>query len=104
MGKIEIPSIPDNCEHNAHMFYIKAHDLDERTDLINYLKKNDVMCVFHYIPLHSSPAGVKTGYFHGDDIFTTRESEKLLRLPMYFGMGEGKVAEVVSLIYKFYEK
>ncbi len=103
MGKIQIPYIPETCQHNAHMFYIKANDLKERTDLIEYLKKKEVGSVFHYIPLHSSAAGKKFGRFHGNDIYTTRESERLLRLPMYFGLNTNEIDQVVSLIYKFYK-
>ena len=80
-GKIELPVIPKECQHNAHMFYIKAKDLQERTKLIAYLKENGVMAVFHYIPLHTAPAGKKYGIFNGQDMYTTKESERLVRLP-----------------------
>ena len=83
-GKIELPYIPGECVHNAHMFYIKAKDLEERTALIKYLKDNEINTAFHYIPLHSAPAGIKFGRFNGEDIYTTKESERLLRLPMYY--------------------
>lgn len=101
-GAIELPFIPDYCTHNAHMFYIKAKDLDERTRLIACLKGNEIDAVFHYIPLHSAPAGIKYGCFHGEDRFTTKESERLLRLPMYYGLSESNVEYVCDKIKKFY--
>lgn len=102
-GKIELPYIPQGCVHNAHMFYIKAKDLQERTDLIYYLKGKNINCVFHYIPLHSSPAGKQLGVFHGEDRYTTTESERLMRLPMYYGL-EGDAAIYISeMIKKFYD-
>lgn len=101
-GKIELPVIPEGCVHNAHMFYIKAKDIQERTALISYLKENGVLSVFHYIPLHTAPAGMKFGRFHGEDKYTTRESERLLRLPMYYGLEPGQVDYICELIQKFY--
>ena len=89
--------------HNAHMFYIKAADLKERTELIAYLKDKDVMSVFHYIPLHTAPAGLKFGRFHGEDRYTTRESERLARLPMYFGLTEEQVDYICDVLKRFYE-
>ena len=103
-GVIELPYIPKGCTHNAHMFYIKAKDCDERTELIDYLKANDIQTVFHYIPLHSAPAGVKFGRFHGEDKYTTKESERLLRLPMYYGLTTDDVHRVTEHIKKFYSK
>ena len=103
-GKIEIPVIPENCIHNAHMFYIKCRDLAERTELISYMKEHEVISVFHYIPLHSAPAGLKFGRFHGDDAFTTKESERLVRLPLYFSLGEEDQRRIISLILAFYEQ
>ncbi len=102
-GRIELPVIPDGCVHNAHMFYIKTKDIAERQALIDALKAQDILAVFHYIPLHSSPAGLKFGRFHGEDVYTTKESERLLRLPMYYSLTEADVDEVVSVIKKFYE-
>lgn len=102
-GKIELPFVPDYCKHNAHMFYIKAKDLEERTKLIDYLKQNDIAAVFHYIPLHSAPAGQRFGIFFGEDKYTTVESERILRLPMYFGLGEDKVAYIAEKISQFYK-
>lgn len=85
-GLIELPVVPNGCVHNAHMFYIKAKDIEERTALINFLKSKGVMSVFHYIPLHTAPAGLKYGRFHGEDKYTTKESERLTRLPMFYGL------------------
>ena len=102
-GKIELPTIPEDCEHNAHMFYIKCKDLEERTKLINYAKDNDVLMVFHYIPLHSAPAGKKYGRFSGEDIFTTKESERLVRLPLYYGITDEDRDKVISVVRGFYE-
>lgn len=101
-GRIVLPVIPPECVHNAHMFYIKAKDLSERTALIDYLRNNGVLSVFHYIPLHTAPAGQKYGRFHGKDRYTTRESERLLRLPMYYGLLESEIEYIVELIHKFY--
>ena len=101
-GKIELPFVPEYCEHNAHMFYIKAKDLEERTKLIDFLKSNDISAVFHYIPLHSAPAGQKYGEFFGEDKYTTKESERILRLPMYYGLEEDKVAYIAGKIAEFY--
>lgn len=102
-GRIELPVIPEGCVHNAHMFYIKTRDLKERTDLIFYLKGKQINSVFHYIPLHSSPAGKKLGVFHGEDKYTTRESERLLRLPMYYGLGKENIECVTESIKNFYK-
>lgn len=101
-GCIELPSIPEGCTHNAHMFYIKAKDLTERTKLIAYLKENGISAVFHYIPLHSSPAGKQFGTFFGEDRYTTKESERLLRLPMYYGLKEEDIEKVAKIIKEFY--
>ena len=102
-GRIELPVIPEGCVHNAHMFYIKTKDLKERTDLIFYLKGKQINSVFHYIPLHSSPAGKRLGVFHGEDKYTTRESERLLRLPMYYGLGKENIECVTESIKNFYK-
>lgn len=101
-GRIELPVIPEGCVHNAHMFYIKTGDLEERQALIQALREQGILAVFHYIPLHSSPAGKKFGRFHGEDRYTTRESERLLRLPMYYSLTEKNVNDVVSVIEEFY--
>lgn len=102
--KIELPYVPEECIHNAHMFYIKAKDLAERTALINYLKQNGISAVFHYIPLHTSPAGQKFGRFYGRDVYTTKESEKLVRLPMYYNLKEEDCQNVIETIKRFYSK
>ena len=102
-GKIDLPCIPKECEHNAHMFYIKAKDLDERTKLISYMKEHGIGCVFHYIPLHDSPAGKRFGRFNGEDKYTTSESEKLVRLPMYYGLKLEDIDRVIETIEKFYK-
>ena len=102
-GKIERPVIPDGCVHNAHMYYIKAKDLEERTRLLAYLKENGISAVFHYIPLHSAAAGMKYGRFSGEDKYTTKESERLLRLPLYYGMKQEDREKVVSCVEAFYQ-
>ena len=102
-GFVERPVIPEGCVHNAHMFYLKAKDLEERTALIDYFKKNDILAVFHYIPLHSAPAGVKFGRFHGEDVYTTAESDRLLRLPMYYGLKKNELNKIIDTVIKFYK-
>ena len=102
--KVELPHIPEGCTHNAHMFYMKAKNLEERTKLIDYLKENGVQAVFHYIPLHTAPAGQRFGRFHGEDVYTTKESERLMRLPMYYGLKEEEVRYVASKIIEFYSR
>nr|MCR5222736.1 dTDP-4-amino-4,6-dideoxygalactose transaminase [Lachnospiraceae bacterium] len=101
-GAIELPFIPEECVHNAHMFYIKTKDLAERTALITWLKEREIQAVFHYVPLHTSPAGRKHGRFVGEDRFTTKESERLLRLPMYYGLTESDISCVTEAIRAFY--
>ncbi len=101
-GKIELPVIPQGCTHNAHMFYIKAKDLEERTALISFLKEKDILAVFHYIPLHSAPAGLKFGRFAGEDVHTTKESERLARLPMYYGLKPEQVDYICDQVRAFY--
>lgn len=99
---IELPYIPNKCEHNGHMFYIKVRDLDERDRLVNFLKDNCISAVFHYIPLHTSVAGIKFGEFRGSDEYTTKESERLLRLPMYFRLNQEAIKKIVEVITRFY--
>lgn len=99
---IELPVIPEGFEHNAHIFYIKCKDIEERSALISYLKLRNISTVFHYIPLHSAPAGKRYGRFNGEDIYTTKESERILRLPMYFGLEEKTIESVVAGIEDFY--
>ncbi|RBQ30127.1 dTDP-4-amino-4,6-dideoxygalactose transaminase [Aliarcobacter vitoriensis] len=101
-GFIELPKIPDGCVQNAHMFYIKVKDLEERSVLLEYLKGNDIYAVFHYVPLHSAEAGLKFSRFSGKDIYTTKESERLIRLPMYYGLENKDIKHIVDVIYKFF--
>ncbi|MCI8991550.1 MAG: dTDP-4-amino-4,6-dideoxygalactose transaminase [Eubacterium sp.] len=101
-GKIELPVIPEQCVHNAHMFYIKAKNLEERSRLIAHMKESDIGCVFHYIPLHTAPAGQRFGRFHGEDRYTTKESERLMRLPMYYNLSEEACNLVIEKILDFY--
>lgn len=102
-GKIELPFIPEYCTHNAHMFYIKTKDMEERSKLIDYLKAADIFAVFHYIPLHSAPAGKKYGRMAGEDKYTTKESERLLRLPLFYELTGEQVDYIVSKVKEFYE-
>lgn len=102
-GKIELPFIPEHCTHNAHMFYIKTKNMDERSRLIEYLKKKEILSVFHYIPLHSAPAGIKYGRFHGEDKYTTKESERILRLPMFYKLTADEVEYITEQIKEFYK-
>lgn len=101
-GKIDLPFIPEGCVHNAHMFYIKTADIEVRTKLIAFLKSNEILSVFHYIPLHSAPAGKKYGRFHGEDKYTTKESERLLRLPMYYKLTIEQVDYICDKVKEFY--
>lgn len=103
-GVIELPYIPEECAHNAHMFYIKTKDMEERKALISYLKERDIAAVFHYVPLHSAPAGLRFGRFHGEDRYTTKESERLLRLPMYYNLAESDQQKVIDAVHGFYHK
>ena len=102
-GKIELPRVPEQCVHNAHMFYLKTKDVEERQQLIEYLKGQGILSVFHYIPLHSAPAGIKFGRFHGKDEYTTKESERLLRLPLYYGLKEEEVLYICEKVREFYK-
>ena len=101
-GKLELPVIPEDCVHNAHMYYLKLKNLQERTAFINYMKENDVHTVFHYVPLHSAPAGLKFGRFAGEDVYTTKESERLVRLPLYYGLAQEDLEKVIRLVYAFF--
>jgi dTDP-4-amino-4,6-dideoxygalactose transaminase len=101
-GYIELPTIPNNFTHNAHMFYIKVKDINTRTGLLEYLKENHILAVFHYVPLHSSPAGVKFGRFHNKDEYTTKESERILRLPMYYGLNLSDIEKIIYIIKRFF--
>lgn len=101
-GVIQLPYIPETCTHNAHMFYIKTKDLEERTKLLSFLGENGILAVFHYIPLHSAPAGQRLGRFHGKDEYTTKESERIVRLPLYYGLKDSEVRYITDMIKKFY--
>ncbi len=101
--RIELPIIPEGCVHNAHMFYIKTQNEPERARLIQYLKERSIHAVFHYIPLHTASAGKRFGVFHGEDKYTTKESERLLRLPMYYGLKNTDVEYVANVIRDFYK-
>ncbi|MBR3769267.1 MAG: dTDP-4-amino-4,6-dideoxygalactose transaminase [Lachnospiraceae bacterium] len=101
-GCVTLPVIPEGCTHNAHMFYLKTKDLEERTALINFLKEKDILAVFHYVPLHSAPAGLKYGRFHGEDVYTTKESDRLVRLPLYYGLKPEEVSYICEQVKAFY--
>lgn len=103
-GLCELPVIPNGCIHNAHMFYLKLKDLKQRTEFIQYLKEHNVLSVFHYIPLHSAPAGLKFGRFHGIDEYTTKDSNRLTRLPLYYGMSKKDRDTVIQTVIKFFKK
>ena len=101
-GRVTLPTIPEDCVHNAHMFYIKCKDLEERTALIDFLKQRDILAVFHYVPLHSAPAGLRFGRFAGEDIYTTAESDRLVRLPMYYKLTEEEQNRCIKAVRDFY--
>ena len=100
---IELPTIPDKCTHNAHMFYIKVKGLDERNALLKHLKENDILAIFHYIPLHSSPAGTKFGEFNGNDTFTTKEYERLIRLPLFLSISKTEIDKIIGAIFNYFK-
>lgn len=102
-GLIELPTIPNGCQHNAHMFYVKVKNLDQRTKIQTFLRERGIGTAFHYIPLHSAPAGLKFGIFHGEDVYTTVESERLFRLPMYYGLSKEDCLLVSKFIKEFFE-
>ena len=101
-GIVELPVIPDDCVHNAHMFYIKTKDLDTRQNYIKFMKDNDILCVFHYVPLHSAPAGIKFGRFVGEDEHTTPDSDRLVRLPMYYNIDNDDLKKVIDKTLEFF--
>ena len=103
-GLIDIQIIPKECVHNAHMYYIKLRDIEERTKFIDYMKRNDILSVFHYVPLHSSPAGLKYGRFSGKDVYTTKESERLVRLPLYYNIDDKDFNKISNKIIRYFEK
>jgi len=101
-GKLDLPTLPYNCLHNAHMFYIKVENLDERSKIIDFLKKSNISAAFHYVPLHNSVTGLEYGYFNGQDINTTKESERLVRLPMWYGLDEQKISLIIDKVKEFF--
>lgn len=101
-GLVELPYIPEHCTHNAHMFYLKVEDLQTRAALIKHLVYNGILAVFHYVPLHSSPAGMRFGRFYGEDKFTTNESNRLLRLPMFYGLKTEEIGYICDKVYEFF--
>ena len=101
-GIIELPTIPKDCVHNAHMFYIKLSCLEERTRFINFMREREIWCVFHYVPLHSAPAGLKFGRFQGQDNWTTKESERLVRLPLYYNLTKENREFVIKSVKEFF--
>ena len=103
-GKIALPTVPAECVHNAHMFYVKLRDLEQRTAFIRYLRDRDISSVFHYVPLHSSPAGRRFGRFNGEDVYTTKESDRLSRLPLYYGMTREDRDRVIDAVLSFFKE
>ena len=103
-GVIDIPVVPRECTHNAHMYYIKVKNLDERTNFLSYLREKGIAAVFHYVPLHSAPAGKKYSRFSGQDVFTTKESERLVRLPMYYGLSISDIEYICGSVTQFFDK
>ena len=101
-GLVELPVVPEGCVHNAHMYYLKCRDLEERTAFIRFLKERDILAVFHYVPLHSAPAGRQYGRFAGEDVYTTRESDRLVRLPLYYGLTREDQGRVIAAVKEFY--
>ena len=101
-GRIALPTVPDECVHNAHMFYMKCRDLEDRTKFISHMKNKDIQCVFHYIPLHSAPAGIKFGRFHGKEQYTTPESERLVRLPIYYHIEHQEAETVIHETLRYF--
>lgn len=103
-GIVELPTIPADCVHNAHMFYIKCKDLETRQAYIRYMREQDILCVFHYVPLHSAPAGLRFGRFHGEDVYTTAESDRLVRLPLYYHLDPADQEKVIACTLRFFER
>lgn len=99
---VELPNIPGHCEHNAHLFYLKTRDINERTRLLKHLKQDDILAVFHYVPLHTAPAGERFSKFHGYDRHTTKESERLIRLPLWYGISKEEYERIVASVFRFY--
>lgn len=102
--KVELPTIPENCVHNAHMFYIKCNDLETRQAYIRFMRERDILCVFHYVPLHSAPAGIRFGRFNGADNYTTKDSDRLVRLPLYYNIEKGDLQKVIDSTIEFFSR
>lgn len=102
-GYLEVPKVPPECEHNGHMFYIKVKNLNERTQLLDFLNQNQINAVFHYVPLHSAPAGLKHGVFCGDDKYTTKVSERLIRLPLYYGIERPALLKIIAELSSYFD-
>ena len=103
-GLVELPHVPEECVHNAHMFYLKLKDLEQRTRFIAYMKEREIQTVFHYVPLHSAPAGLKFGRFSEEDVCTTKESERLVRLPLYYGLKKDEIDKVIQGTLSFFQE
>lgn len=103
-GLIECPAVPEGCVHNAHMYWIKLRTLSERTAFIDHMRENGVLTVFHYVPLHSAPAGLRFGRFDGEDKYTSADSDRLVRLPLYYGLTDADRAAVIDAVKSFFEK
>ena len=103
IGRIKLSTIPKHCKQNAHMFYIKCRDLEDRDNFISFMRDNGICCVFHYIPLHSAPAGIKFGCFYGKDLYTTKESERLVRLPLYYGLSKEILQKVIDFCFLYFK-
>ena len=103
-GIVTLPTIPEGCVHNAHMFYLKTKDLETRQEFIQHMRNNEIQCTFHYVPLHSAPAGLKYGRFVGEDEHTTPDSDRLVRLPMYYNLDEKDLEKVINKTLEFFEK
>ena len=101
-GLVELPYIPKECTHNAHMFFMKLKDLERRQDYIRYMKEREILCVFHYVPLHSAPAGLKFGRFDGEDRYTTSESDRLVRLPLYYNIAKEDRDKVIRCTLEYF--
>ncbi len=102
-GYITLPYVPRECTHNAHMFYIKLKNLKQRCEFIEYMKERDISCAFHYVPLHSSPFGRKCSVFHGEDKYTSKTSETLVRLPMYRDLTVENIDYILENIHSFFK-
>lgn len=101
-GHVQLPSTPENCTNNGHIFYLKLKDLHQRTQFIDHLKSNNILPTFHYVPLHSSEAGIKLGFFYGEDKFTSKESERLVRLPIFYNITDAEISKIITTVIDFF--